>query len=174
MVLVEDDQGELPDLSAMAGRWARVNGGRVVAVAGRAALPAIVRIVAAGATAVNAELPFRRLVAAVHHALRGPLPPAGQRARLLAELRVRAEEMGRFAALTARECAVLADVAAGQSAEFIARSRPVGLATVRSQIASVLRKLDVSSQLAAVALTYRSCVDRRVLDRLDGFHQNYG
>ena len=52
--------------------------------------------------------------------------------------------------------------------------RPVGLSTVRSQIAAVLRKLGVSSQVAAVALTYRSCGDRRVTEPLARFHQNYG
>jgi DNA-binding NarL/FixJ family response regulator len=174
VVVVEDDQGALPEAAlSLTARLLRA-GGRIIAVGGRAALPAIVRIVLAGATAVNAELPFRRLVSSVHSALRTAPASARQRAEHLAHLRRRADETARFGELTGRECAVLAEVAAGHSAESIARSRPVGLATVRSQISSVLRKLGVSSQHAAVALTYRSCVDRRVMDTLDRFHQIYG
>jgi DNA-binding NarL/FixJ family response regulator len=146
----------------------------VIAVAGRAALPAILRTVQAGATAVNADLPFRRLLTTVHNVLLWPPATPRLRAAQAGQLRQRAEEATRFQLLTARECAVLADVATGHSAETIARGRPVGLATVRSQIASILRKLGVRSQPAAIALTYRSCVDRRIMDTVDRFHQFYG
>jgi DNA-binding NarL/FixJ family response regulator len=179
LVLVEDDRGALPELPALAGAAGR-HGARVVAVAGPAtlagpdALATIARALAAGATAVNAELPYRRLLTEVHDALGGePYSPA-QRERVLQNLRQRADETRRFHALTRRECAVLADVAAGRSAEAIAASRPVALATVRTQIAAVLRKLGVGSQPAAVALTYRSCADWRIMEALWRFHQNYG
>jgi DNA-binding NarL/FixJ family response regulator len=44
----------------------------------------------------------------------------------------------------------------GKSAAEIAAEAVVSLATVRSQIRAVLQKLDVTSQIAAVALAHRS------------------
>jgi len=58
--------------------------------------------------------------------------------------------------LTARERAVLADLVAGRRAAAIARSSYVSLHTIRSQIRSILDKLDVHSQLEAVALARRA------------------
>jgi DNA-binding NarL/FixJ family response regulator len=174
VILGENDQGELPDAAVRVAAGLARTGHQLIVVAGSAALADVVRVVTAGATAVNADQPFRWLLAAVHEALRaGPVTPL-QHERQLADLRARAEEARRFHALTARECSVLAAIAAGLSAESIAAMRPVGLSTVRSQIAAVLRKLGVSSQVAAVALTYRSCDDRRVTEPLARFHQNYG
>jgi DNA-binding CsgD family transcriptional regulator len=174
IILGENDLGELPEPAVRtAARLAR-SGHWLIVVAGSAALADLVQAVAAGATAVNADQPFRPLLAAVHEVLQaGPAWPS-QHERLLASLRVRADEARRFHALTARECAVLAAMAAGHSAESIAAMRPAGLSTVRSQIAAVLRKLGVRSQVAAIALTYRSCSDRRVTEPLARFHQNYG
>lgn len=54
--------------------------------------------------------------------------------------------------LTSREHAVLDRLAAGCRAAAIAEEFVVSLATVRSQIRSILTKLEVSSQLEAVAL----------------------
>jgi DNA-binding CsgD family transcriptional regulator len=54
--------------------------------------------------------------------------------------------------LTAREAQVLADLTAGKSARSIARQCRLSEATVRTHIRSVLGKLGVNSQLAAVAL----------------------
>jgi DNA-binding CsgD family transcriptional regulator len=54
--------------------------------------------------------------------------------------------------LTPRETQVLADIMAGRTAKSIARERGVSEATVRSHIRSVLAKLGVNSQLAAVVL----------------------
>ena len=42
------------------------------------------------------------------------------------------------------------------SAAEIAEQRVVSLATVRSQIRAILRKLEVTSQLAAVAMAHRA------------------
>jgi DNA-binding NarL/FixJ family response regulator len=175
VLLVQDDWGGLPRAAvAEATRAAGLIPRAVVAVAGPSAIAELARVVAAGATAVNADQPWRRLLASVQEAISaGPATPA-QRARQLADLRLRMEEARRFHALTARECAVLAEIAVGRSAEVIAASRPVGLATVRSQIAAVLRKLDVRSQPAAIALTCRSCADSRIVEPLARFHQNYG
>lgn len=78
------------------------------------------------------------------------------RATLLEELR--RERAGTalasttFEHLTRREAIVLRALIDGQSAVEIAEANFVSLATVRSQIRSVLQKLGVRSQLAAVAL----------------------
>src|SRR5205085_1741471 len=114
------------------------------------------------ATAVRADLPYREVVSAVHAALSAPDLPEALRRRMHVLLSERKAEAQRFARLTALEAAVLADVARGLQAAAIARRRPVALATVRSQIAAILRKLEVPSQTAAVALTFRSCADPRV------------
>ena len=45
---------------------------------------------------------------------------------------------------------------AGKAAAEIAVESYVSIATIRSQIKAILRKLEVNSQLAAVALAYRS------------------
>jgi DNA-binding NarL/FixJ family response regulator len=58
--------------------------------------------------------------------------------------------------LTSRERAVLADMVAGRRAAAIARASYVSLHTVRSQIRSILDKLDVHSQLEAVAVARRA------------------
>jgi DNA-binding NarL/FixJ family response regulator len=83
-----------------------------------------------------------------------------ERDEMLASLRRRrAEEQCRrapFDRLTARERAVLVAMMDGSTADEIARSAFVSVATVRSQIRSILEKLGVHSQMAAVALAHRS------------------
>jgi DNA-binding NarL/FixJ family response regulator len=78
------------------------------------------------------------------------------RAELLDRLRVERAEALRaqatFAQLTQREALVLAAMMEGLNAEEIAQAHFVAVTTVRSQIRSVLQKLGVRSQLAAVAL----------------------
>ena len=78
------------------------------------------------------------------------------RAELLERLRTERAEALRaqatFERLTEREALVLAAMMEGLNAEEIARAHFVALTTVRSQIRSVLQKLGVRSQLAAVAL----------------------
>ncbi len=91
-----------------------------------------------------------------------------ERAALLDELRLeRATTMSShavFAQLTEREALVLGALVDGLSAEEIAEAHFVALSTVRSQIRSVLQKLGVRSQLAAVALAgvHRELLPRRV------------
>lgn len=163
-VLVEDEDGALP---------ASAGPGRVVAVAGIGAVDALLSAVSAGGTAVNAHLPFRFLLAEVHAALSVAAPTPAQCRRSLADLRARAAAARRFWTLTERERAILFDIAAGLRADVIAQRHTVSLATVRSQIASVLHKLGVRSQTAAVALVLTACPDRRVTDPLWKLHQNY-
>lgn len=63
----------------------------------------------------------------------------------------------RLAWLTDRERVVLIHMMHGLSAEQIAAVDYVTVSTVRSQIRSVLAKLGVNSQLAAVAFAYGAC-----------------
>lgn len=64
----------------------------------------------------------------------------------------------RLRQLTPRERAVLDDLARGRSVNEIAHSGDVAVLTVRTQVKAILRKLNVSSQLAAVAY-YRSATE---------------
>ena len=79
---------------------------------------------------------------------------------LLAELdehRRRSSELDTlFARLTEREREVFAAIIDGSSAEQIAAAQFVSVSTVRSHIRSILEKLGVNSQLAAVALARRT------------------
>jgi DNA-binding NarL/FixJ family response regulator len=70
--------------------------------------------------------------------------------------REREEALAPFADLTPREASVLGGMLDGLAAEQIAERDFVSLATVRTQIQSVLRKLGVTSQLAAVAAAARA------------------
>lgn len=58
--------------------------------------------------------------------------------------------------LSPREGEVLSALIEGMSAETIASEQFVSVGTIRSQIRSILRKLDVTSQLAAVASARRA------------------
>lgn len=71
---------------------------------------------------------------------------------LMAHRRAAQRRMAPFEALSARERDVLRQIADGQQAAAIAKASYVSLATVRTQIRSILLKLDVTSQVAAVAL----------------------
>jgi two-component system nitrate/nitrite response regulator NarL len=62
--------------------------------------------------------------------------------------------VAKLARLTPREREVLEHLRLGHTVDEIARRDHVAIATVRGQVASVLRKLDVSTQLAAVAVTH--------------------
>jgi DNA-binding NarL/FixJ family response regulator len=103
---------------------------------------------------------FESLVDGVREVVElGTLVTPHRRADLLAELRAQRIERTRrlepFQRLTKREQDVLRALIEGRSAETIATLSYVSLATVRSQIRSVLQKLSVNSQLAAVALARR-------------------
>lgn len=68
----------------------------------------------------------------------------------------RPERLAPFATLSDREKMVLAELIEGHCAEDIANGAFVSISTVRSQIKSILQKLGVNSQLAAVALARRA------------------
>ena len=113
---------------------------------------------AAGAlAAVPKQAPFPQLLGKVRAAIAGlPVMAVEARQRLIdsflvrdAERREITEKLDR---LTRREREVLAELAHGHRAQAVADQYVVSLATVRTQIRSVLSKLEVGSQLEAVAL----------------------
>ena len=104
---------------------------------------------------------LERLVDAVHRALDGrPLIDAHVRTELLASLRRHEEERRRslepFGSLTRREAEVLGELMQGASVEEVAERSFVSVATVRSQVHAVLRKLGVRSQVAAIARAHEA------------------
>lgn len=102
-----------------------------------------------------------------------PIIGRTQRAELLELLRAdRAAALrtqATFSQLTQREALVLAALTQGLSADEIAQAHFVALTTVRSQIRSILQKLGVRSQLAAVALadTHRAFLPREASAGVD-------
>jgi DNA-binding NarL/FixJ family response regulator len=82
--------------------------------------------------------------------------PSSDRMALLTELdahrRAHERRWAKFELLSARERDVLRMIVEGQQAAVIARASFVSLATVRSQIRSILMKLGCTSQVGAVAL----------------------
>jgi DNA-binding NarL/FixJ family response regulator len=133
-------------------------GAEVVILSGATDALRLAEGIEAGASAwVSKAAPFPQLLGAVRAAAGGAgLLSATERSDLLVALqRRRAEERARlapFERLTPRERQVLAALVAGRPAEGIAKDLVVSLATVRSQIRSLLLKLGVHSQLAAVAM----------------------
>jgi DNA-binding NarL/FixJ family response regulator len=110
---------------------------------------------------IHKSEPFSSLVNGVRRAARHEtLLSESRRYELTDEVRRHRRDrqvaLAPFAALTPREAAVLSRLMDGESAEAIAESSHVGLATVRTQIRAVLTKLGVKSQLAAVAEAYRA------------------
>lgn len=103
----------------------------------------------------NAPLPA--LLAAVRAAQNGrPVMAAERRDQLIALSRLVTAERDvlstKLSRLSQREREVLAMLAQGRRAQAVAEHFVVSLATVRTQIRAVLAKLEVSSQLEAVAL----------------------
>ncbi|MEU5260941.1 response regulator [Amycolatopsis sp. NPDC021455] len=115
---------------------------------------------------VGKREPFERLVAVVADAADGRevLAPAVRdelvRLHLSAHLRHEQLRQG-LARLSARERLVLTRLAAGHAAADVAAEFAVSLTTVRAQIRSILAKLDVRSQLAAVAVLNEAGRDTR-------------
>jgi two-component system nitrate/nitrite response regulator NarL len=64
-------------------------------------------------------------------------------------------ELEPFGNLTDRESTILRELMAGKSAAEISEASCVAMSTVRSQVKTILRKLDVTSQLQAVALAHQ-------------------
>ncbi len=105
---------------------------------------------------LDKAMPFDQLVAKIRDAAEGrQIQPLHQHQELLADLRAkRVADRARlqpFDQLTARERVVLGALMKGHSPEDVAAEEYIALSTVRSHIKSLLSKLGVRSQLAAVA-----------------------
>ena len=139
----------------------RAAGWRVLVLSGSTDRTRIGAALAEGAVAaVPKAAPFPQLLAAVRATIAGREVMPAARRRELVELHARrrdedAELTGRLGRLTPREREVLAHLAAGRRAQAVADAFVVSLATVRTQIRSIFAKLEVSSQIEAVALYRR-------------------
>lgn len=105
---------------------------------------------------IDKSISFDELLDRIHVALdEGALMTRHEREEMLSALRVhrasREREMRAFNNLTTREGEVLGALMQGKSADTIADESVVSVATIRTQIRSILAKLGVNSQLAAVA-----------------------
>jgi DNA-binding NarL/FixJ family response regulator len=136
-------------------------GARVLVVSGVTDPAVVGAAVEAGAVGhVCKSEPFDALLVAVERVARGEniMPPA-RRTELLAAARRRrltaSAEHELFARLSPRERAVLRALGDGEAVTRIAAQSHVSVATVRTQVRAVLTKLDVGSQLEAVALAHR-------------------
>ena len=120
------------------------------------------RCVEAGASGIISKaLSLGQLIDTVRCAVAGePLCGRAERDALIAELRQKElhdlRRMQRFMHLSRREAEVLRSLAAGRSVEELAEENFVSVTTLRSQVRSILLKLGVHSQLAAVAAARQS------------------
>jgi len=143
----------------------RAAGWPVLMMSGTASSVRIGAALDAGALAwVPKMAPTAVLLRAVRAVLaRREAMPTAQRDQFIAVHRKRSAERRELAAklerLTPREHEVLALLAGGHRAQAVADHFVVSLATVRTQIRAVLTKLEVTSQLEAVAL-HRSATER--------------
>jgi two-component system nitrate/nitrite response regulator NarL len=108
-------------------------------------------------TVLSKTQPLRDVIATVRRLLNGlPVIDREERTELLAEwARHQDDRKGlgsRLGQLTLRETEVLGHLMKGRAVREIAEHGAVSEATVRTQVKSILAKLGVSSQLAAVGL----------------------
>jgi len=165
LVLVDAGAGDSMELIRAIARL----GHRVVALSDGSDRMRVAACLEAGAHgAVSTLDPVPRLLATIRETVAGRrIMPSATERDLLCELhshrRDRAAQLSRFHQLSVRESEVLEELMAGKSAADIATESYVSIATIRSQIKAILRKLEVNSQLAAVALAYRSGWSRMAL-----------
>jgi len=137
-------------------------GAQVVMVTGITDPARLAECLEAGATGlIDKTTSFDQLVDSVREVAElGTIVSPTRREALLAELRRQRRDDQRrrepFERLTPREREVFAALMDGKPAEVIATESFVSLATVRSQIRTILLKLGVNSQLTAVALARRN------------------
>lgn len=142
-------------------RELRNQGWHVLIVSGSVDQPGVAVAIAAGAIgSVPKSSSFDALLATVGLAAAGrPVMTEAERQRWLLRHRTYlAEERAlsrRLSRLSSREREVLELLAEGHRAAAIAERFVVSLTTVRTQIRSVLAKLEVTSQLEAVALVHQ-------------------
>ncbi|MCH1867529.1 LuxR C-terminal-related transcriptional regulator [Nocardioides sp. CFH 31398] len=112
-------------------------------------------------TVLSKGRPLREVVATVRRVHEGfPAMAPAERdhlLRLFSEQRRAVEELNtRLERLTRREQQVLDQLVSGRTVREIAEQAVVAEATVRTQVKSILAKLEVSSQLAAVGIAHRA------------------
>lgn len=157
IVLLDLDLGRLGDGLSLVGPLAQsgINVVVVTASTDRGRWGACVR---AGARKVLSKTrPLQETLSTVRRLMQGlPVMDTDELESLLEEWRLRRAEVeqmtDRLARLTPREKAVLSGLIDGVTVREIARHSVVSEATVRTQVKSILAKLEVSSQLAAVGM----------------------
>ena len=159
VVLLDLDLGPLGDGVAMVKPLTEL-GARVLVVSGTTDRLRLAETVELGAVGfLSKQAPFEQLLSTVLDVVaQRPVLSTARRYELLADLRaaraIRERDLAPFTTLTPRERSVLAALAQGQRVDTIASAAVVSEATVRSQIRGVLAKLNVNSQLEAVALAW--------------------
>ncbi|MGH9088351.1 MAG: response regulator [Acidimicrobiales bacterium] len=158
IVLLDVDLGEPIGDGAKLVAPLTATGATVVVVSGTTQPSRVAACIEEGAAGfVPKSRPLDELVGAVKDALaRRPLLTDDQRSILRAELYDVRRRTAGLERLTPREASVLAGLVEGRSVAMIAERAFVSEGTVRSQIRSILTKLDVNSQLAAVAVARRA------------------
>jgi DNA-binding NarL/FixJ family response regulator len=157
LYLGKEPSGE-PILGSSWVRKLRNNGWNALMVSGSDDQAGIAAAIAEGAIGtVPKSSSFERLLHTILAAAQGePVLTEAERRQWIAvhnehEKRRRARDE-RLGSLTTREREVLELLAEGYRADRIAKKFVVSLATVRTQIRSIFTKLDVNSQLQAVAV----------------------
>lgn len=157
LVLLDLDLGGGADGARLVPRLRR-SGWRVLLVTGSTDETRIAVAVAAGAVGrVRKSAPFDELVAtAVRVASGRPVISDQERARMEIVARTAGaaakREQDRWERLTPRELQIAERIAAGRRPAAIAKEFVVSIATVRTQIRSILSKLEVTSQLEVAAM----------------------
>lgn len=166
LVVLDLDLGPGPDGALLDGvdlvPALRAAGWSVLLLTGSRDRTRIAAAVAAGALGwVAKDLPFDEITTMVAAAAQGaPVFDPGRRAALVAEHHAaqsaRSDLDRRWNRLTPRERQILDCLVEGKRVADVAREYVVSPATVRTQVRSILAKLEVSSQLEAVALARRA------------------
>lgn len=162
VVLLDLDLGPLGGDGSVLIEPLSLAGARIVVVSGATDRVRLAGCLESGAYGLlSKQAPLDELVEVVRRAAVGEgLLSDSVRQALLSELRTaraaRRRELAPLESLSPREQHVLRALMNGRSAAEIARDAVVSEATVRTQIRSILTKLGVRSQLAAVSLAQRA------------------
>ena len=163
LVLLDLDLGMLGDATRFIKPLVAA-GAAVLVVTGASDRVRLAATLEAGAEGyLSKDAPFDELLdVTMRAAANETVVDPNHRYQLLAELRThRSEErqkLAPFESLTTREREVLVELGDGKSVETIAGEWVVSTATVRTQVRGILTKLDVNSQLAAVAKAHAAGV----------------
>jgi DNA-binding NarL/FixJ family response regulator len=159
VVLLDLDLGRFGDGLRVIEPIAR-SGANVIVVTGSTDLARWGDAVQAGARKVlSKSQPLHDILATVRRIIAGlPVMDREEREELISEWTTMREELHevreRLEQLTNRESVVLGHLMKGRAVRQIAGISTVSEATVRTQVKSILAKLEVSSQLAAVGMAH--------------------